>query len=444
MNGFAAVPNNNATKSSSKDRDRLDSKIRAREAVEERLKRKMSQSPGNLLPSTGNAASLLKRKMSESVPNESSIIFTRPDSFEDRVIETMSEAVIVPPMNTTPPVQSQKTKEVGSYEEFINSEMNGFDAAPNNNATKSSSKDRDRLDSKIRAREAVEERLKRKMSQSPGNLLPSTGNAASLLKRKMSESVPSESCIIFTRLESFEDRVKGKMGGSDTVPLINPAQLIESQEITEEGSYEERIKREIGGFAAVPNKNAKGSAKDCDRVDGKIRAREAFEERLKRKMSQSPGNLLPSTDNAASLLKSKMGESVPSESNIIFTRPDSFEDRANKKMSEAAIVPPTNATPSFESQQMTEEGSYEERVNREIGGYAEVPFQENCLDQSVIDTPMPVPLTFDVKESQRRSFKKALKGKIRKSLTLSSIGGKISELHRLVLGDNNSTRHSAK
>ena len=81
-------------------------------------------------------------------------------------------------------------------------------------------------------------------------------------------------------------------------------------------------------------------------------------------MSQSSGNLLPSTDNAASLQKRKMSESMPSESSIISRRLESFEDRVNKKISESAIVPTVNATPSIQSQNMIEEGPYKVLIKK--------------------------------------------------------------------------------
>eukprot|EP00580_Thalassiosira_gravida_P020301 CAMPEP_0201659242 /NCGR_PEP_ID=MMETSP0494-20130426/2074_1 /ASSEMBLY_ACC=CAM_ASM_000839 /TAXON_ID=420259 /ORGANISM="Thalassiosira gravida, Strain GMp14c1" /LENGTH=393 /DNA_ID=CAMNT_0048136657 /DNA_START=12 /DNA_END=1193 /DNA_ORIENTATION=+ len=392
------------------------------------------------------------------------------------------------------------TKE-GSYEDLIKREMNGFAAVPNNNATERSFKDRDRLDSKVRARKAVEERLKMKMSPSSGNLLPSSENTTSrfeeLLKRKMSQSAPSESTIISRRIDScegrdqptspdkshlhtvketFERRMKKEMSEFDSVPLtknimkspLPPVPHLPSI-ITVEKNSEHSVSMlgaslmiEMSDSDSSESESMNISSNDRDRLEnniiepmkmsssardrlgGKIQAREAVEKRLNIKMSQSSGSLLPSTDNAASLMKRKMSASVPSESNIIFREPDLFEDHVNKKMSESAIVPTVNATPSIESQKMTKEGSYEERINRKIGGYAEVPFQEDGLGQSVIDTPTHVPLPFEVKEPQRRSLGKALKGKISKSLTLSSKGGKTSELRRLVLGDNTSTRHSAK
>ena len=134
---------------------------------------------------------------------------------------------------------------------------------PTNNAAESSSKDCDRLDDKIRAREAVEEHLKMKMSQSSGNLLPSADNAASILKRKMSKSMPSKSSIIYRRLESFEYRVNKKMSKAVIVHTVNATLSIESQKMTEEGSYKEHIKRETNGSAAVLNNNAmRSSSKD--------------------------------------------------------------------------------------------------------------------------------------------------------------------------------------
>ena len=143
---------------SSNNRDRLDGKIRARKAVEERLKRKMGKSSDKLLPSRDNTAirhkSILEKKMRESVPSESSIMSRNLESFEDcdnptspveshlhTVKDTFEQRMKKKMSESSPPDVSQKMKEEGSCEELIKreGEMNGFDAVPNNNATERSS-----------------------------------------------------------------------------------------------------------------------------------------------------------------------------------------------------------------------------------------------------------------------------------------------------------------
>jgi len=252
---------------------------------------------------------------------------------------------------------------------------------------------------------------------------------------------------------------------SNTIPDKSNAKgsFVQSQKLTASESFEDRLKTKMSGSADIER-----FSKDHNRLDGKIRARQSAEERLRRKMGQSSGKLLPSSDGTVSryqgLLMRKMNESVLSESRIMHlesfedcddsttasesqkhTVRETFQQRMEKKTSESHIVPaevdqtiksdedfarglqaqwdaPMNATPPIESQKITTElGSYEGRIKMNIGGYATVPTQKDSLEQFGADASLPVSPPLQVKNPRRLNIRKAFRGKVNKSLTRKSI-----------------------
>jgi len=254
-------------------RDRLDEKVRARKAVEERLKKKMGQSAavvregpstpprppvavhiGPSKPSMRRRPKLsakefeerLKKKMIES----SSVVPTSPvksspanDSFEQRLKKNKSESSLAMPMDPSNP------KPV----------MLPSNAIPDKSNVKGSLVH----SRKLTAKESFEERLKKKMNESADS--ERSSNNSDRLEKKIRAK------------KAVEDRLKREMGGHEEVPSEKSTSPIESRNISVK---ESTIQKKMSESADIGR-----SSNNSDRLESKIRARKAVEDRLKRRMA---------------------------------------------------------------------------------------------------------------------------------------------------------------
>jgi len=239
------------------DCDGLDSKIRAREAVEERLKKKMSQS------TTAMHSDPLKLKLSVRPPDISPKLSAK-ESFEERLIKKMSESAV--------------------GESII--------------SVKQSSRP-PRTSRKVTANESFEQRLKKKMSQSDTKLLMETPLPNNAKADKSNAKLGfSQYCVKLSLKKTFEARMKKKMSESDSMVRIDdlpsPSPLppgtipedrrtdsimvSQSQNLT---AFEERRKKKMSESA---NDIEKRSSNNSDRLDGQMRGRKAVEDHPKRKI----------------------------------------------------------------------------------------------------------------------------------------------------------------
>jgi len=167
-------------------------------------------------------------------------------------------------------------------------------------------KGHDRLDSKIRAREAIEERLNRKLSQSI------TVMHSGPLKLKSSLQPPDISPKLSAK-ESFEGRLMKKMSESAFRESTSPAEP-----------------------SRLP-----------PRTSRKMTAKESFEQRLKKKMSQSANTIVMETPLSPNAKPDKSnGKASSGQQSRKLTANESFEARLKKKMSESDTVVRTTVQPS--------------------------------------------------------------------------------------------------
>jgi len=177
----------------SSNEDKLDKKIKAREATEERLRKKMA---GSHAPMDAQNDERVKSKMKESaevspLPPVASRKPAANESFEDRLKKktTKSDTTSVPSSSYVPPKSSPCPPDRSA--QFMMRSVS--DSKVSESADEISCSQRDRLDRKIKAREA-DERLKQKMAGSDNVVVPSSKKAIEeRTRRKMKKSAKHHS-----------------------------------------------------------------------------------------------------------------------------------------------------------------------------------------------------------------------------------------------------------
>mmetsp|Transcript_27210 Transcript_27210/g.56685 ORF Transcript_27210/g.56685 Transcript_27210/m.56685 type:complete len:664 (+) Transcript_27210:90-2081(+) len=341
--------------SSNNHRNRSERKIRKGEKVEDRLKRKMAGSRV-VAPSSKNAVEeRLKRKTKEStkpssLPPVASRSIAAKESFEERLREKMSDSTNTGPLEPVPQYEERLRKKMSesettdmvrtglkfhdrleakirareAVEERLKKKMAESNASKN---ARSSTETRaltakvsfgERAKSKMGAiesqqlvaKEYYEEHLKRKINES--NDVPSTS--------RNSSSAPVEYQNMIAK-ELFEERLKRKMAESATVPSKNGITPVESRRTTAKESYEERLKKKMSESSDEPFKDESRN----------MTVKESHEERLNRKMRESDAVL--SNDATDPGKSSEQASEIKAR--------DLFEDRLRKKMEDSTPAPLT-------------------------------------------------------------------------------------------------------
>lgn len=340
-------------KTFSSARDRLDCKIRARKAAEERRKREMGQS-----------ATVVHAGPPEPSPRPAEISphFSAKESFDERLKKKMMEfatdemratrEVDVGRSTTRPKVSAKK-----SFEERLKKKMMEF-ASDEMRATREANEGQSITRPKVSAIESFEERLKKKMSDS--------ASVESTSPVKPSPLPPITSRKL-TASESFEQRVKKKMSGSPTAmhmdhsnprPVSLPSDtipdksnvkgsFIQSRKLTARESFEERLKKKMRESADIGR-----SSNNSDRLESKIRARKAVEDHLKRRMG-----------GHVEVLSEKY--SSPIESRNIAAK----QSTQWKKMSESADTGRASDTSDRLESNIRARKAVEDRLKRRMGGH---------------------------------------------------------------------------
>jgi len=325
-------------------RDRLDRKIKAREAVEDRLRRSQT-------------AKIPPRPPTDSISPKLS---TR-ESFQERLEKKMSESTTDKMRATTEasPRRHPKLSAKESFEERLKKKMMESDT-DKMRATRDADKGQSATRPKLSAKESFDERLKKKMMES------ASVESTSSVKPSPLPPVTSRKS---TESESYEQRVKKKMSEYSTVVPMNPSNprpvplpsnaipdksnvkgsLVHSRKLTAKESFEERLKKKMNESA-----DSERSSNNGDRLEKKIRARKAVEDRLKREMGGHEE--VPSEKSTS-----------PIESRNISVK----ESTIQKKMSESADIGRSSNNSDRLESKIRARKAVEDRLKRRMAGHAE-------------------------------------------------------------------------